>query len=170
MLMQTADRLRSGEPFVPPYRRALASRLEAFAHAIGLRAGIVDPRFAGCLLAECSGFAIFGTSCSRPLLLPEGRLLAQQTGLDVLLLRHDADRGSSFDLLPRDQPSWLLGYVAWKRPGEDLWLIPTADEGPFIRASGMGLEQDVAAPFGDAEARRSGIQRAIERPTFEGSL
>jgi len=170
MLTQTADRLRAGEPFVPPYRRALASRLEAFAHAIGLRAGIIDPRFAGCLLAECSGFAIFGTSCSRPLLLPEGQLLAQETGLDVNLLRHDIDRGSSFDLLLRGQPNWLLGYVAWRRSGSDLWLIPTAGEGPFIRASGMGLEQNVAAPFGDADARRVGIQRAIDGPTFEGSL
>ena len=170
MLTQTSNRPLAGEPFVPPYGRALASRLEAFAHAIGLRAGIVDPRFSGCLLAECSGFAIFGTSCSRPLLLPEGRLLAQETGLDVLLLRHDVDRGSSFDLLLRGQPNWLLAYVAWRQRGGDLWLIPTAGDGPFIRASGMGLEQDETAPFGDAEARRLGFQRAIDRPNFEGSL
>ena len=46
MLMQTANRLLAGEPFVPPYGRALASRLEALVHATGLRAGIIDRRFA----------------------------------------------------------------------------------------------------------------------------
>lgn len=170
MLMQTTERPLAGEPFVPPYRHVLAMRLEALARAIGLRAGVIDPRFPGCLQAPCSNLAIFGTSCSRPLLLPEGRMLGQETALDVILLRHDVDRGSSFDVLLHGQPHWLLGYAAWARRGGDLWLIPTAGDGPFLRATVAGLEAEDAAPFHDAEERRRGIMRAIVSPTFEGSL
>ncbi|MXO67182.1 hypothetical protein [Altericroceibacterium endophyticum] len=160
-----------GEPIVPFVSHPVQRRIQKCTMAIGAMIHTRrEPWLAGCAVAPFAGFVMTGTSCNRPLLLPEGRALAELTGHDALLLRHDAIRGTSFDMLLRDHEDWLFGYVAWRRRGSELWLIPTAGEGAFIRATGRGLVKETDAPFLDADERRRGIIRAIERPSFEGSL
>lgn len=163
-----------GEPLLMPTTHRARSRLKAFLVATG---AMIDTGAAqqNALLAECyvapfAGFVATATCCGRPLLYPEAQLIAQSIGLDMILLRFDAERGTSFDVLFEGSERWLCCYLAWRRRDGDLWFIPSAGEGPFIRVCAWGLEQIDTPPYDNAPEREAGIMLAIDTPSFEGSL
>ncbi|KZX94682.1 hypothetical protein A3718_07035 [Erythrobacter sp. HI0019] len=112
--------------------------------------------------------ALAATSCDRPLLYPECELMAQITGMDLILLRFDALHGASFDVLLNEASEWLNHYVAWRLDLSSLWLIPCAGSGPYFRLSSDGLEPCELPPFETGYQRYAGIMRAAEKPSFEG--
>lgn len=146
-------------------------RMEAFAAAIDgpieIAPGTRDPLFGGCLLLWQADLLIAGTSCRRPLVFAEAERLAQYSGRDLVLLRYDADRGTTFDLYLQSRADWLVRYQAWRRDG-DLWLVPDAGPGPFVRAGMLGLELEEVAPFVDAEDRARGLNHGRGLPLFDG--
>ncbi|MFN3387566.1 MAG: hypothetical protein ACK40O_01440 [Allosphingosinicella sp.] len=146
-------------------------RMGAFAAAIDgpidVAPGTRDPKLAGCFLLWQADLLIAGTACRRPLVFAEAERLAQYSGRDLALLRYDAERGTSFDLYLQSRGNWLVRYQTW-RQGGDLWLIPDAGDGPFIRADVCGLEIEDAAPFADAEDRARCLNHGRGLPMFEG--
>jgi hypothetical protein len=174
MNMMTAIRPQVGEPLIPYVSRPVVDRLQALLVAIDalidLNAGLRYPILAGCAVMPFARFVMTGTSCRRPLLLPELQLIAEQTGLDAVLLRLDAERGVTFDIVLDEGARRLCGYVAWRRSGGDPWFIPTVGEGPFIRAGASGLECVDAPPFASTAEREAGIIRAIESSSFAGRI
>jgi hypothetical protein len=173
MNMMTAIRPEVGEPLIPYVSRPVVDRLQALLVAIDAlidtSAGRRYPILAGCAVMPFARFVMTGTSCRRPLLLPELQLIAEHTGLDAGLLRFDADRGVTFDFVLEGEQRHC-GYVAWRRRGSDPWFIPTAGEGAFIRAGACGLECVDAPPFVSAAEREAGIIRAIESSSFAGRI
>lgn len=175
VLMDTivTSRPETGEPFArTPHR--VRSRLFAAAVATG---AIIDtdaskrsPLLTDAVVMPFANFALLGTGCARPLKFEEGEEIARVTGLDVLLMRFDPDRGVSFDVFDHRSTHWRCNHVAWRRRDGDLWLIPQASFGEFIRVGAWGLEYETEPPFASGEERYAGIIRAIEIPSFEGSL
>jgi hypothetical protein len=104
------------------------------------------------------------------LLFREGELIGDASGHAIILLRFDADRGTSFDILPYGRERWLCRYLAWRQGRGDLWLIPSAAKAPYIRACGWGLEQVETPPFDSEDERHAGIIRALDNPSFEGEI
>lgn len=156
---------------LPPTSNAVAARMDAFAAAIG---GLVDtaapardPVLSGCVVMPYASLVLAGTACRRPLLFREGDGVARHSRLDLVLLRFDAGRGATFDIRLQQQPGWLCHYVAWRRDG-DLWLVPEAGTGPFLRATPWGLEIEDEPPFPASEERACGIVRALTFPSFAG--
>ena len=145
-------------------------RMEALAAAIDGPIDIApetrDPLFAGCMLMCQGDLMIAGTACRRPLMFAEVERLAQYSGRDFVLLRYDAERGTTFDLYLQTRADWLVRYQAWRRDG-DLWLVPDAGHGPFIRAGMCGLGLEDAAPFHDAVDRARGLDRGRGLPMFD---
>jgi hypothetical protein len=174
MNMMTTIRPEVGEPLIPYVSRPVVDRLQALLVAIDalidISAGRRYPILAGCAVMPFARFVMTGTSCRRPLLLPELQLIAERTGLDSALLRFDVARGVTFDLVLEEGARRLCGYVAWRRRGGDPWFIPTVGEGPFIRAGACGLECVDTPPFVSAAEREAGIIRAIENSSFEGRI
>jgi hypothetical protein len=172
MSYMSFERPLTGGPLLTPTTRRVTSRRDAVLSAIGAsiysEAARNNPFLTGCTVAPHARFVLAATSLDRPLLFPECDLVAQCTEFDVLLLRFDPDRGTNFDLLLQGNDRWLCRYLAWRKGYEDLWFIPTAGEGPFIRASGGGLERLCTAPFATAAERESGIILALDAPSFEG--
>jgi hypothetical protein len=146
-------------------------RMEALAAAIDgpidPAPGTRDPRFVGCLLLWQADLLIAGTSCRRPLVFAEAERLAQYSGRDLVLLRYDADRGTTFDLYLQTRAAWLVRYQAWRRDG-DLWFVPDVTTAPFVRAGMFGLELEDAAPFADAEDRARGLNHGRGLPMIDG--
>ena len=146
-------------------------RMEALAAAIDgpidIAPGDRDPMLAGCLLLWQADLLIAGTACRRPLVFAEAERLAQYSGCDFVLLRYDAERGTTVDLYLQSRADWLVRYQTW-RQGGDLWLIPDAGDGPFIRADMCGLNLEDAAPFADAEDRARGLNHGRGLPMFNG--
>ena len=146
-------------------------RMEALAAAIDGPIDVApdrrDPRFAGCLLLWQADLLIAGTSCRRPLVFAEAERLAQYGGRDLVLLRYDADRGTTFDLYLQSRADWLIRYQAWRRDG-DLWLVPDVGSSPFVRAGMLGLELEETAPFVDAEDCARGLNQGRGVPMLDG--
>ena len=126
-----------------------------------------DPLFAGCLLMWQADLLLVGTSCRRPLVFAEAERLAEYSGRDLVMLRYDAERGTTVDLYLQSRADWLVRYQTW-RQGGDMWLIPDASDGPFIRADMCGLKLEEAAPFADAEDRARGLNHGRGLPMFNG--
>lgn len=151
---------------LPRPRNAIIRQMRKVAAAINdvvdSEPGWTDPLLDGCLRLPAAEILIAGTACHRPLAFYEADRLAERTGFDVLLVRHDAYR-ITIDLRLQHMRSWLCGYRRWQLNG-DFWLIPDGD-GPFVRASMLGLELGYAAPFADAAEREAGLA-AFADPVF----
>lgn len=174
MNMMTSIRAAADTPLIPYVSRPVVERLQGLLVAID---ALIDtgtaktnPSLSGCAVAPFARFVATGTSCRRPLLFPEVQQIAEQTGFDVLLLRYDAERGVSFDIHLQVGGRQLCHYVAWRRRDGDPWLIPTVGDGPFIHATAWGLECRTTPPFLNVGERERGIIRAIDNPSFAGSL
>ena len=172
MNMMLFDRPAKGECLMPPTTQRVVNRMGALGEAIGgaidLNVGRHVPLLGGTMVLPEANLVIAGTNCRRPLLFHEAQLIAQTWLRDVVLLRFDADRGASFDILLREGRDVLCGYLAWRQRGGDLWFIPAAGEGTFIRATRQGMICEKRPPFDLSEQRETGIIRAIHLPSLEG--
>ena len=157
-------------PTLPKVKTRGRNFLLAGGPRIDEEAANANPLLAGCLDAPDANLALAVTSCGRPLVLAEAELIAQLTGRHMAVLRFDAYRGVSFDILRKESSRWLCHYLAWRRGDDDLWLIPSTTDGVFIRVTASGPEYEEAPPFSSAWERHAGIIRAIESPSFEGGL
>lgn len=173
MSMMTLNRPLEGESLLPRTTHRTRSRLGSLIRATGLAGDDcsgLDERISGGYFADpSSGIALLATSCNRPLYYPEGEAFAQITQMDLVLLRFDPLDGVSFDLLQDGSRVWLCNYLAWRRSGEALWLVPSYSAGAFFRLSRGGLEAYDSAPYANGYQRFAGIIRGIETPSFEGS-
>ena len=84
-----------------------------------------------------------------------------------LFLMNESASGT-FDVLLEGSQTWLCNYLAWRRDGGALWLVPAHTAGPFFRLSKEGLDAFEGAPYENGSQRYAGIIRAIETPSFEG--
>ncbi len=176
MNLITLQRPLEGEPLLPhtAYRtyRTL-SRFAAFLSAIGLSrdSGEMSSRTKeGFYADQEAGVVVTATSCDRPLLFPECETLVQFLQMDLVLLRFDPLLGASFDVLMAGSQSWLCDFLAWRREGGDMWLVPARASGPFFCLTAKGLEAYEGAPYLNGSERYAGIMRAIERPSFDGGF
>lgn len=173
MNMMTLNRPLEGDPLLPPATHRTRSRLRSLIRASGLAgddSSGLEERISGGYFADPSaGIALLATSCNRPLYYPEAEAFAQIAQMDLVLLRFDALEGVSFDLLQDGSCIWLCNYLAWRRSGEALWLVPSHSAGAFFRLSSGGLEAYDTAPYANGYQRFAGIIRGIETPLFEGS-
>lgn len=173
MSMMTLNRPLAGEPLLPPTAQRTRSRLGSLIRASGLAgddpSGLEERISGGYFIDPSSGIALLSTSCNRPLYYPEGEAFAQITQMDLVLLRFDPLDGVSFDLLQDGSRIWLCNYLAWRRSGEALWLVPSHSAGAFFCLSSRGLEAYDTAPYANGYQRFAGIIRGIETPSFEGS-
>jgi hypothetical protein len=163
-----------GEPVLAPSTQRVASRHGAVVQAIG---ALIDNQAAernglltGCAVAPDASLVIAATALNRPLRYPECNLIAQASRSDMILLRFDADRGASFDILLRDRKVWLCRHLAWRRRDGHLWLIPTAGDGPCVQATGWGLHCEPTPPYVSNAEREAGIIPALDTPSFEGRI
>jgi hypothetical protein len=174
MTLHPLTPLKVDQPLLPWTPRQVVRRMNAFQETMGARldlsARLCHPLFTNTLVMPSANLVLAGTSCSRPMYLREGALLADVSQSDVLFLRFDPDRGTTFDVLLRDAQGWLCGFVAWRRRDGDLWLIPEVGRERFICTSAWGLEYKLDPPFTSEWERGAGIIRAIEHPSFEGSI
>ncbi len=174
MNTMTFERPFVGEPLLAPTLHRVKERGKALIRATGARtdphAALGNPVLAECLVAPDAGFAVALTCCNRPLVFPEGEFISQASGYDMVLLRFDPIRGTSFDILFNGGRIWFCHHLAWRRRDGDLWFIPSATAGPFIRACNFGLVPEEAPPFDGIGERYAGIIRAIDNPSFEGRL
>ncbi|WP_243442719.1 hypothetical protein [Pacificimonas flava] len=171
MTITLLDRPGTGEPLMPPARRSVAARVHAFATEIDdlvdTRISRADPVLAGCVVMHYAGIILAGTSCRRPLLFPEGEVLARRSGLDLILLRFDAQpRGVTFDIRLEMDGSWLTNFAVWRGQGE-MWLVPEGSAEGCIQVTPFGLEVGLPAPFSSFCEREKGMVRALTFPSFK---
>ena len=161
-----------GEPMLRPITHRTGSRFASLLISCGLvtiEAARFDKRIGGGFFeSEDAGVVVTATSCDRPLFYHECEVLAQFSRQDLVLMRFDPLEGASFDVLLEGGRLWQCNYLAWRREGDDLWLIPANTEGPFFRLSGKGLETFQGAPYESGYQRYAGIIRAVETPSFAG--
>ena len=174
MSLITLDRPLVGEPLLPRTTHRTRSRFGNFLIASGLSEGgsdeLNESAAAGFYADRAAGVVVTATSCDRPLFFDECEALAQFMQLDLVLLRFDPLQGASFDVLLNGSPHWLCQFLAWRRDGGDIWLVPAQASGPFFRLNGEGLVPFEGAPYENGYERYAGIIRAIERPSFEGEF
>lgn len=172
MNVMTPNRPPEGEPLLPPTTHRTRSRLGSLIRASGLAgddSSGLDERISGGYFVDLSAaIALLATSCNRPLFYPEGEAFAQITQTDLVLLRFDPLDGVSFDLLQDGSRVWLCNYLAWRRSGEALWLVPSHSAGAFFRLSSAGLEAYDTAPYANGYQRFAGVIRGFQTPSFEG--
>ncbi|MDP4573855.1 hypothetical protein Q9K02_01720 [Qipengyuania sp. G39] len=161
-----------GEPMLRPITHRTGSRFASLLMSCGLvtvETARFDERIGGGLFeSEEAGVVVTATSCDRPLLYHECEVLARFSRKDLILLRFDPLEGVTFDVLLEGGQAWQCNYLAWRREGDDLWLVPAHTEGPFFRLSENGLETFQGAPYENGYQRYAGIIRAVEAPSFEG--
>jgi hypothetical protein len=116
--------------------QALAAAIKG---PVDIAPGHRDPKLCGCLLMPQADLLIAGTACRRPLLFAEAERIAQYSRHDLILLRYDAERGTTFDLYLQSVGAWLACFHASRR-GDDLWFVADADRMPMVRAGRYGLE------------------------------
>ena len=172
MTYMTSERPLVGEPLLTPTSQRVIALRNAAVRASGVYidrdAAANNASLTNCAVAPYARLVMAATMLSRPLLFPECNQIAQFTGFDLALLRYHPDRGTSFDFLLQDQENWLCRHLAWREWGEPLWFIPTAGDGPYVRASGWGLTSHSTPPFSSVEEREAGIILALDYPSFEG--
>ena len=161
-----------GEPLLRPITHRTGSRFASLLISCGfvtIETARFDERISGGFFeSEDAGVVVTATSCDRPLFYHECEVLAQFSHKDLVLLRFDPLEGASFDVLLEGGQVWQCNYLAWRREGEDLWLVPAHTEGPFFRLSEKGLDTFQGAPYEGGYQRYAGIIRATETPSFEG--
>lgn len=161
-----------GEPLVLPLTYRTRSRFASLLISCGLvtaNAARFDKGIAGgCFENRDAGLVVAATALQRPLLYTECEKLAQFSGKDLVLMRFDPLDGVSFDLLLEGSHNWLCHYLAWRRDGDALWLVPAHTDGPSVRFSEGGLETYQGAPYENGYQRCAGIVRAIKNSSFEG--
>lgn len=127
---------------LPPPSPAVQRRMLATVHAMGALIQPLNsaaPMLQGCLVVPLAGVVLAGTACARPLLFAECGVLARATRHDVIILRHDALRGTTFDIKLRSEPRWFRRYLA-KPVQNGVRMAPDVGTGPVFHATAFGLE------------------------------
>lgn len=172
MSLITLDRPLVGDPLLPRTTHRTRSRFGNFLTASGLSKGkddgLNESVVAGFHVDREAGLVVTTTSCVPPLFFAECEALAQFLQMDLVLMRFDPLLGASFDVLMAGSQSWLCDFLAWRREGGDMWLVPARASGPYFYLNARGLEACEAAPYANGSERYAGIIRAIENPSFEG--
>ena len=171
MSLITLDRPLVGEPSLPRATHRTRSRFGNFLIASGLSVGreeVNESVIVGFHVDREAGLVVTTTSCDRPLFFSECEALAQFLQMDLVLMRFDPLLGASFDVLMAGSHNWLCDFLAWRRDGGDMWLVPARDSGPYFCLNENGLEASEGAPYANGSERYAGIIRAIEAPSFEG--
>jgi len=141
MTLLLNDRACAGA-ILPPPSPAVLRRTLTIAHAIGAliqKPGGVDPMLQGCLVLPLAKMILAGTACARSLLFEECDALARATSHDVIILRHDALRGTTFDIKLRSEPRWFRRYLGTP-VGDGMRMAPDIGTGPVLLATAFGLE------------------------------
>ena len=165
-----------GEPVLPPatYRTfRTINRFGAFLSATNLsrESGEMDAcTKQGYHADREASVVVTATSCDRPLFFPECEALAQFLQMDLVLMRFNPLLGASFDVLMAGGQSWLCDFLAWRRDGGNMWLVPAQASGPYFFLNESGLKACEGAPYANGSERYAGILRAIEAPSFEGRI
>ena len=174
MNMISLQRPLEGEPVLQPttYRTfRTQNRFGAFLSASGLSCEGEDMSAHaadGFYADREASVVVTATSCDRPLFFPECEALAQFLQMDLVLLRFDPLIGASFDVLTAGSQNWLCDFLAWRREGGDMWLVPARASGPYFCLTKSGLDACEGAPYANGSERYAGIIRAIKTPAFEG--
>ena len=172
MDMITLNRPIEVEPLRPWITHRTRSRFASLVTSCGLtsiEAARFDERIArGFFEDPDAGLVLTATSCDRPLFYPECEVLSQFLSKDLVLMRFDSLEGASFDVLLEGSQTWLFNYLAWRRDGGALWLVPAHTAGPFFRLSKEGLDAFQGAPYENGSQRNAGIIRTVDLPSFEG--
>lgn len=154
--------------FTPSTQR-VANRLKSFVGAIG-----ADRHMAGggillnTIVLPGAGIALAGTNCRRPLYQRECQEVAEMTGLDVSLLRFDADKGACFDVFMTQPDRTLCNYVAWRTVIGGQWLIPQASDDAWLFVTPSGIEVRSAPGWVGKEDLSNGLKRMIASPLLKG--
>lgn len=159
-LARTSQRVRDR---VAELALAMGTRVDAEARQ-------THPLMRGCFVLSSAGVVLSGTACARPMWQSQCLSIAQDTGFDFGLLRFDPIEGVTLDWLPPDGADPLIGYHVWRTPAKGLWFIPSAGDGPFVRAGDWGIKREKTPPFTTAAQRSAGIITAINHPSFAGSF
>ena len=130
------------ESIMPCPSPAVQRRMLAIVHAMGgliQQAGSANPKLHGCLILPLGGMMLAGTACARPLLFSECDVLAREATCDLVVLRHDALRGTTFDIKLTSGSRWFRRYLATPIEGS-VRMKAAIGIGPVFRASALGLE------------------------------
>jgi hypothetical protein len=141
MTLLPNDRACAGA-ILPLPSPAVKRRMLTIAHAMGAliqKPGGADPMLQGCLVLPFAGMVLAGTACARPLLFAECDDLARATSHDVIILRHDALRGTTFDIKLGSESRWFRRYLG-KPVEHGVRMAPDIGTGPVLRAAAFGLE------------------------------
>lgn len=122
----------------PAVQRQMLATVHAM-EALIFQYGSANPKLQGCLVLPFAGIVLAGTACARPLLFAECDALTTATCHDVVILRHDALRGTTFDLKLRSQRRWFRRYLATPVEG-GVRMAPDIGSGMVLRATAFGLE------------------------------
>ena len=172
MNMIKLNRPLEGEPLRPWIAHRTRSRFASLVTSCGL-ASVEAARFdesiaRGFFADDEAGVVLTATSCDRPVFYPECELLAPSMSKDLVLMRFNPLEGASFDVLLDGSQTWLCNYLAWRRNGGALWLVPAHTAGPFFRLNKDGLDAFEGAPYENGSQRYAGIIRTVDMPSFEG--
>jgi hypothetical protein len=155
------------DAILPPPSPAVQRRMLATAHAMGVLIqppSSVAPMLQACLVLPFAGMVLAGTACARPLLFAECDTLARATRHDVIILRHDALRGTTFDIKLRSEPRWFRRYLATSVEN-GVRMAPDIGTGPVFHTSAFGLEtldNRVASDLPPQTARRTASACLVE--------
>jgi hypothetical protein len=154
-------------PVMPFTTRRVQVEMHTFAHKLGAYidkgAAKADRRLEGTIVMPIADLVLAGTSCLKIEMTEECEALAAITHHDVVLLRHDAVRGTTFDVFLQSTGYWMTGRLAWQRDG-DLWLVPEVGFANCIRVTAAGLICEGVGPFRDLEDRSAGIRLTLKVP------
>lgn len=154
------------DAILPPPSPAVQRRMLATVHAMGalVQQPGAAPMLQGCLVLPFPEIVLAGTACARPLLFTECDVLARATRHDVIILRHDPLRGTTFDIKLRSEAHWFRRYLA--TPVENgVRLSSDIGMSPVLRATAFGLEileNRDASGIPPRASRRTASARLVE--------
>lgn len=168
MIEQPFQASNTHAPFKPSTHR-VSSRLKSFADAISPgRSTAGGGLLSNTLVLSDAGIVLAGTNCRAPLYDCECDEIAELTGLDVILLRFDADEGAHFDVFMRHPYRTFCNYVAWRAVASGQWLVPQGSDAAWLFVTPSGIEVRSAPGWVSAENLSNGLRRMIASPLLGG--
>lgn len=155
-------------PTLPEARPATKAKMLALAALIDVpmdiwphRTGILPT---GCWWLPQAQLALFGTACTRPMLLDEVSSISTATSLSGLIVRDYSVPGvqTRYTFDAYHDSRWHVRRLLWISEESSGWLIPDLCGGPYLRLSQLGLEVTDDPPFCDPYDRFAGLDRGID--------
>ena len=164
-MIEQPIRASNAHALFTPSTQRVANRLNSFVGVIG-----ADRHMAGggillnTIVVPGAGIALAGTNCRTPLYHRECKEVSELTGLDVILLRFDADKGAHFDVFMTQPDQTFCDYVAWRTVIGGQWLIPQGSDAPWLFVTPSGIEVRSAPGWVGTEELSKGLKRMIASP------